>query len=75
MDESILYFLVILYQLNQYGWIIPMLQRLHLYSVQYLIQLYNGTLFFRNALSPRVQPVAERPSSQSTHGLVYLIFS
>ena len=32
------------------------------------------TLFFRNALSLRVQPVAERPHSLSTHGLTCLIF-
>ena len=35
---------------------------------------YVMTLFFRNALPPRVQPVAERPYSLSTHGLANLIF-
>ena len=45
MCGSIFVFSVILYQLSQYGWLIPLQHRLHIHSVQYLIQLCNDTLF------------------------------
>ena len=44
VDQS-LFFSVIISQLNQHGWIIPLQHRLHIHSIHYLIQLCNDTLF------------------------------